>query len=48
MLKKFAYMILALSAAAFAGNGHDVIIAASTGGHGEVIVSQVTHVNHHV
>ena len=45
MLKKFAYMILALSAAAFAGNGHDVIIAASTGGHGEVIVSQVTHVN---
>ena len=45
MLKKFAYMILALSAAAFAGNGHDVIIAASTGGHGEVIVSHVTHVN---
>lgn len=45
MLKNFAYMILALSAAAFAGNGHDVIIAASTGGHGEVIVSHVTHVN---
>ena len=45
MLKKFAYMILALGAVAFAGNGHDVIIAASTGGHGEVIVSQVTHVN---
>lgn len=45
MLKKFAYMILAFGAAAFAGNGHDVIIAASTGGHGEVIVSQVTHVN---
>lgn len=45
MLKKFAYMILALGAAAFAGNGHDVIIAASTGGHGEVIVSKVTHVN---
>ena len=45
MLKKFAYMILALGAAAFAGNGHEVIIAASTGGHGEVIVSHVTHVN---
>lgn len=45
MLKKFAYMILAFGAAAFAGNGHDVIIAASTGGHGEVIFSDVTHVN---
>lgn len=45
MLKNFAYMILALSAVAFAGNGHDVVIAASTGGHGEVIVSQTTHVN---
>jgi len=45
MLKKFAYMILALGAVAFAGNGHELVIAAPTGGHGEVLASRVTYVN---
>lgn len=46
MLKKFAYMILALSAAAFAGNGHELVIAEPYPDEtGEVKVAQATYVD---
>lgn len=45
MLKKFAYMILALSAAAFAGNGHELVIAEPYPDEtGEVKVAEATYV----
>ena len=46
MLKKFAYMILALSAAAFAGNGHELVIAEPYPDEtGEVKVAKATYVD---
>ena len=46
MLKNFAYMILALSAVAFAGNGHELVIAEPYPNEtGEVKVAQATYVD---